>query len=92
MTKTELYYKLVTCQIVGQMIVQHRISLQQDLYAKASDPVVFKRRMRMLSQLALYESQIYQKIYNFCTDDVNDYALTMQWIMQELYHVTDRNG
>ena len=92
MNNLDLYYKLVISNITSYYINQHKTQLQQDLYAKASDPVIFKRRFRMLSQLAEYESQIYKKIHNFKTNDIDDYVSTMQQILIELYNVTDRSG
>ena len=44
----------------------------QELIANATDPVVFKRRIRMLKHLNLYETQIISKIQNFETDNVDD--------------------
>lgn len=47
--------------------------LLNELISRATDPVILKRRFRMLSQLALYESIIVSKIYNLETDDNNDF-------------------
>ena len=47
--------------------------LLNELINRATDPVILKRRFRMLSQLSLYESMIVSKIYNIETDDNNDF-------------------
>jgi len=47
--------------------------LLSELVTRASDPVILKRRFRMLSQLALYESIVVSKIYNLETEDNNDF-------------------
>lgn len=64
--------------------------LLDELIIYATDPVRRMRRMRMISQLCQYESQILQKIQNFSTDDVED--LQMFVIQQELKNVCDRSA
>jgi hypothetical protein len=64
--------------------------LLDELIIYATDPIRRMRRMRMISQLCQYESQILQKIQNFSTDDVED--LQMSVIQQELKHVCDRSA
>lgn len=78
--------------IVSKLLDSEKSALQKELQEKASDPVIFKRRFRMLSQLSEYESQIYKKIYSFETDDCQDYNSAINYIMQEIHYVTDRNG
>jgi hypothetical protein len=90
--KIDVYYKLVVADIVKSVISQHRELLHQELTNRAADPVVFKRRFRMLSQLADYESQIYKKIYSFQTNNVNDYIMATQEITKEIICVINRNG
>jgi len=90
--QTELFYKLIVVDIVSKNINQHRLKLREELISSASDPIVLKRRFRMLSQLADYESQIYKKIYNFKSNDPNDYVQSAELITQEIQHVTDRSG
>jgi len=92
LTKTELFYKLVITDITSFYIDQYKTRLQQELYEKASDPVLLKRRFRMLSQLADYESQIYKKIYQFQSNDTDDYVQSVGQIINELNDVTDRSG
>lgn len=92
MQKQELFCKLVVANIASCYINQHRTALQQELYTKANDPVLLRRRFRMISQLADYESQIYKKIYNFQSSNTDDYFDTVNIIIGEISHVTDRNG
>jgi hypothetical protein len=92
LNQTEVFYKLSLIDIVGRLINNQRTLLEKELQEKASDPVIFKRRFRMLSQLADYESQIYKKIYNFDTEDFNDYKQIVYLINNEIQNVTDRSG
>lgn len=92
MNQVNVFFKLTMSDIVSKLIESHRIVLKRELQERASDPVIFKRRFRMLTQLAEYESQIYKKIYNFNTDDFQDYNLAMNLIVQEIQDVTNRSG
>jgi hypothetical protein len=88
----ETFYKLVVVDIVNKNINDCRTTLHQEMYNTAIDPTLFKRRFRMLTQLADYESQIYKKIYNFDSKDINDYTQALQQIVREIKNVTDRSG
>lgn len=92
LTQTEIFYKLYLIDIVSRIIDNQRILLEKELQEKASDPVIFKRRFRMLSQLTDYQSQIYKKIYNFDTEDLNDYKQVVYLINTEIQNVTSRSG
>ena len=65
-------------------------SLRDELIDHASDPVIFMRRFRMLSQLSQYESQIIAKIENLNTDDDLDFL--SQDFMIESNIVASRDG
>jgi hypothetical protein len=78
--------------IISSCINAHKVTLQKELLARASDPTILKRRFRMIGQLAEYEAQIYKKIYEFSSDDVTDYVLATNDIIYELHSVTDRSG
>lgn len=92
LSQADIFYKLVLSDIVGELIQSHKSNLHRELQERASDPVIFKRRFRMLTQLAEYESQIYKKIYNFNTNDIIDYNSAIQLIIREIQDVTNRNG
>lgn len=47
--------------------------LLDELVNRATDSVIFKRRFRMLSQLAEFESIVIKKIYNLESNDTNDF-------------------
>jgi hypothetical protein len=66
--------------------------LHQELQEKATDPILLKRRFRMLAQLAQFESQIYKKIYNFTSDELDDFVLAIEAILLEIKNVADRSG
>lgn len=77
---------------VVKTIQTRRSILFQEMQERAGDDVIFKRRFRMLSQLADYESQIIKKIYQFSGNSVDDYVLAAKAIVSEIYDVTDRSG
>lgn len=64
--KIKLIKKLLTCT------EQVRSQLLNELTVNATDPTVFKRRIRMIKHVNLYENQLIEKIQNFETDDIND--------------------
>ena len=92
MPQDELFYKLIVVDLVSKKINYHRTALHQELCELANDPVLLKRRFRMIAQLAEYESQIYKKIYEFSSSKVDDYVLATRRIINEIHHVTDRSG
>lgn len=92
MNQTDVFLKLTMSDIVSKLIESHRTILKKELQERASDPVIFKRRFRMLTQLAEYESQVYKKIYSFDTDDFQDYNSAISLIVQEIQDVTNRSG
>ncbi len=61
-----------------------------ELIDHATDPVIVKRRMRLLSQLSQIESQLILKIQAFETDDVNDFDADIFFI--EIAQITNRNS
>ena len=92
MNQQQIFYKLVTANTTSFYLDKFKTDLERDLYATADDPVLFRRRFRMISQLADYQSQIYKKIYNFTSDDMNDYIDVIKLIIDEIYIVTSKNG
>jgi len=92
LSQTELFLKLTITHIVSSHINQRKELLQQELIEFANDPILLKRRYRMISQLADYESQIYKKIYQFRSNDINDYKLAAEQLIHEIYMVSNKNG
>lgn len=64
--KSKLIYEICT------IIRKRRDYLIHDMVAYHEDPVRFKRRIRLLSQLDIYESQIILKVYNSSSNDLSD--------------------
>ena len=83
---------MVVVDMVNKNINDCRTALHQEMYNTAIDPVLFKRRFRMLTQLADYESQIYKKIYQFDSKDINDYAEALRQIVREIQNVINRSS
>ncbi len=85
------YYKIKTTKKLIELATDHRNKLLSELIDCATDPVIVKRRLRMLSQLSQLESQLLSKIQLFETDDVNDFNCSVQ-ILNEIECITDRNS
>lgn len=85
-----VFYKTYLINMLQQRIAIQRQLLLQELTAAGSNHVVWKRRFRMLGQLAIWESQVTAKIYAFETDNADDYQLDK--FVEELMMVTSRNG
>jgi hypothetical protein len=64
--------------------------LLDELIIYGTDLVRYPRRIRMLSQLCEYESQILKKIEMFETNDVTDLELAI--IRRELYDISNRSA
>ena len=85
-----VFYKTYLINMLQQRIAIERQLLLQELTAAGSNHVVWKRRFRMLAQLAAWESQVTAKIYAFETDNAADYELGV--FVEELMTVTSRHG
>lgn len=79
----------LTKQALDQFFLT-RQSLLDDLIIYATDPVVVKRRFRMLRQLSLYEAQILNKIYSFDSENINDFSI--DHIKHELSYVINKSA
>lgn len=66
------YYKIRLLKKLFGQTSQLRQELFEQLVVNATDPVIVKRRLRMLRQLNSYENQLVVKIQNFSTDDIED--------------------
>lgn len=73
MSTKQTFYRIIMLQEFLAKVRAAKEELLGELISRATDPVILKRRFRMLSQLALYESMIVSKIYNLETDDNNDF-------------------
>lgn len=90
--KQEIFYKMVLLDQVSQLINSTRATIKQELLEKGTDPLLFMRRVRMLSQIARYEAQIYLKIYHFAADSLDDYQAAVPVIRQEIASVVNRSS
>lgn len=90
MQVNHVFYKAHLINSLHQHVKQVRESLLQELIAAGTDPVVYMRRFRMLSQLAAWESQVTLKIYSFETESADDYVL--EPFIAELHIITSRDG
>ena len=87
-----LFYK--TC-VINKFFSRTEIARKQLLYeltAHSQDPVIFMRRIRMLKQLADFESQMVTKINNFNADSQQDYLTGLNQVLLEIDRVTARNA
>jgi hypothetical protein len=74
------FYKIKLLKKLLGQTAQIRQELFNELVNNATDPVIVKRRLRMLRQLNLYENQLTTKIQNFDTNDIADIDKFDPWI------------
>ena len=74
---------------VCNYIALSKDSLLGDLVSYTEDPVRYTRRIRILCQLAVYESQIIEKISRFETSDLLDLDFALESIKQEVDQVSN---
>jgi hypothetical protein len=86
------FLKLHTIEQFMQAVKQQRKLLFQELVNNATDDVIFMRRFRMISQINYFESQGINKIYNFETDDYDDYIHGLSILLSELTAVASKNA
>lgn len=90
MTGHVKYYRIKITKKLIQEAANHRNKLLSELIEHATDPVIFKRRLRLLAQLAELESQLLTKIQSFETDNADDFNL--QILFNEFKHITNRSS
>lgn len=81
--KADLIYRICS------EIRKNRDNLVNDIVSYHDDSVRFMRRVRMLSQLDLYESQIILKLYNFSADDLCNNDEFMKLVLNEIHLITN---
>lgn len=86
-----VFYKNHIVTELESRVAQARQQLIAELIAAGSDPVVYRRRVRMLQQLSTWHAQIINKLFAFETDDPADY-LEIRGIMVDLHSITSRNA
>lgn len=91
------FYKMKFLIEFNKMCEFHRQKLIDEMVDNGTDPVVVKRRMRMIANLSEYQSQIITKLMSFDTDDVSDFDVPI-WHnfgtrqRPELLRVIDRSA
>lgn len=90
MTDNIKYYKIRTIKKLIEETISQRNLLLDELIDNATDPVIFSRRIRMLTQLSELEIQLLFKIQLFETNDANDLGLEI--ISQDLKHIINRGA
>lgn len=90
MTVNFKFYKLKLIHKFLSESAKLRQQLLDELIIYATDPVRHPRRIRMLSQLSDYESQILKKIESFEPDVVEDLDLGI--LKKEMYEVCHRSA
>lgn len=90
MTNNIKYYKIRTIKELIKETTNQRNLLLDELIDQATDPVIFTRRVRMLTQLSQLEIQLLSKIQSLETDDVND--LDWEIIGYDLKHIINRGA
>lgn len=91
MSINHVFYKNHLVAEIEKQVSITRQQLTDELIAAGSDPVVYKRRFRMLQQLNAWHAQIIIKLFNFETDDPSDY-LELRYFQVDLFSVVSRNA
>jgi hypothetical protein len=87
------FYKTKTVYQVLELINAERELLKSDFVAYSNDPIRFKRRFRMLINLAEYELNILNKIQQFESIDPKDFDhTTLNLVKQEIKNIVNRNA
>ena len=92
MNPTLLQLRLL--QILSDNVHKERQILQQELINNATDPVVKKRRFRMLSNLSTFEASIIKKMYAFDAKDITEQIFRDQIseMLDEMRAVVNRSA
>ena len=86
------YYKIKIVKKFLTITNQARVNLLNELVVNATDPILYKRRLRMLEHLSQYECQILEKIRDFDTDDVQDFNVASQNILTNLQLILNKSA
>ena len=84
------FYKILLLNNFLEHTNRARTQLLSELAVNATDPILYKRRFRMLAHLSEYENQIIKKIQDFETDDILD--LSIDDIFNGLSIVLNKNA
>ena len=86
------FYKIKLIVNLLNQCATARQQLLDELIIYATDDILLKRRVRMLSQLAQYESQLLKKIYKVDTDNIDELNFSWQIIKIEIDNVCNRSA
>lgn len=94
-----VFLKILILDTFVKAVIERREILLDELKTYGCDPVRRMRRIRMLSQLAYYESETIKKINDFESDDIDDWLsqssddwLGFQILIDEIDNVIDRSA
>jgi hypothetical protein len=91
MVKNSTFYKLSITIDFLNAVLEAKKNLVNELIIFSSDPVKVKRRLRMLKQLSLYESQILDKIQRIDPTTIDNLNI-LPMLTKEIYEVTHRSA
>lgn len=92
MTVNIKYYKIKLIKKFLSNTTQARTNILNELVINATDPVIYKRRLRMLEHLSRYEQQIINKLQNFDTEDPRDFDTASKDILRGLGHIVNKSA
>ena len=72
MTDSVKFFKIKLIKKLLKSTEQAKNQLIDELIINATNPIIVKRRLRMIKNLNSYESQLIEKIQHFNTDDANE--------------------
>lgn len=88
----KLYYQLYVSTKFLEMSTATINLLKNELVSNALDQVKVRRRLRMISQVSEYQSQIFKKICLLESDHAEDYESFLNDLNTELHQIIDRNS
>lgn len=89
----QTFFKLTLLNdLLEQSSRARQVLLDECINIGGTDPIILMRRFRILSQLAYYESEIINKIYNFEITSLDDVVGNFNIINHEINVIIDRNS
>lgn len=86
------YYKIKLIKKFLSNTNQARTNILKELVTNATDPIIYKRRLRMLEHLSRYEQQIINKLRDFDTEDPRDFDTANKNILRGLSHILNKSA
>jgi hypothetical protein len=81
MTINHIFYKNCLIAKIENIVAEDRKKILNDLVASGSDSELYKKNFQRLHHLSILHAQLINKVYNFNTDNAEDYMHLTPMIM-----------